>query len=238
MYDIVRAKNRIKELVIKHAMINFRQRLSSFIVKILQRCGPHKVSISGNTYIITRDVFNPRFYGTSEFMAGKMNVKPEDDVLDVGTGSGIQAITAGRIARKVVAVDINPEAVRCAAENVKRHGLSNISVFQGDLFTPFDKHEKFDVILFTPPYFNGKPETALDHSLYDPGKKLAKRFFREARNFLKPGGNVQMVYSSMAEPERVLDIAEESGWQYSIIAERKMSFETFYIYKLTTKQYT
>ena len=56
-------------------------------------------------------------------------------LLDVGTGSGILAIAAARLgAKNVVAVDIDPDAVRVARENVAHNGLSDaIDVRKGDL---------------------------------------------------------------------------------------------------------
>ena len=56
-------------------------------------------------------------------------------LLDVGTGSGILAIAAARLgAQGIVAVDIDPDAVRVAKENVTHNGLdSAIEVRKGDL---------------------------------------------------------------------------------------------------------
>lgn len=56
-------------------------------------------------------------------------------VLDVGTGSGILAIAAARLgAARVLAVDIDPVAVRVARENVKINSLSDrVEVMEGDL---------------------------------------------------------------------------------------------------------
>ena len=204
------------------------------LVKTVQRYGPHTVEVMGGTYVVCEDVFNPKFYITSEFMAQHIRVGPQDAVLDVGTGSGIQAITAGSVARKVVAIDINPEAVRCARENVRRNNVEgSVQVLEGDLFAPLPPDARFDVILFTPPYFEGRLRKPIDHALYDPGKAVARRLLTEARERLNPDGYVQMVYSSAAEPGRVLQIATELGWRYSILAEKKVLFETFTIYKLT-----
>lgn len=65
-------------------------------------------------------------------------------LLDVGTGSGILAIAAARLgAQDIYAVDIDPDAVRVARENVEHNGLEHvIDVQQGDLLQglnrPFD----------------------------------------------------------------------------------------------------
>ncbi len=58
-----------------------------------------------------------------------------EEIIDVGTGSGILAIGAALLgASRVLAVDIDPDAVRVAAENVrKNHVESVVSVQQGDL---------------------------------------------------------------------------------------------------------
>ena len=100
-----------------------RQSISAWVIKKIQKYGPHRVEVLGNIYNISKDVFNPKFYYTSIFMAKNINIRPGDVVLDIGTGSGIQAITAGQTASRVIAVDINPEAVRYASQNVLANGL-------------------------------------------------------------------------------------------------------------------
>ncbi|MBR2215145.1 MAG: 50S ribosomal protein L11 methyltransferase [Selenomonadaceae bacterium] len=61
-------------------------------------------------------------------------VKGGMTVFDLGTGSGVLAITAAKLsAASVVAVDTDPAAIEAAQENVKRNGLGNITVQSGDL---------------------------------------------------------------------------------------------------------
>jgi len=62
-------------------------------------------------------------------------LRPGDRVMDVGTGSGILAIAAARLgAQTVLAVDIDPDAVKVACENVEHNGVSEqVRVVQGDL---------------------------------------------------------------------------------------------------------
>jgi release factor glutamine methyltransferase len=219
-------------------MADSKQTLSTWLIRKVQKYGPHVVEVLGKTYEISEDVFNPKFFATSEFMAEHVSVTPQDEVLDVGTGSGILAITAGQVARRVVAVDINPEAVRYARKNAKLNGLEDtVSVLEGDLFSPLESGCRFDVILFNPPYFEGTPTTPLEHALYDPDKRLARRFLGEAKDYLKPGGYVQFGYSTNAEHDRVEEMMVELGWSYQVIATKELggvwSEETLLIYKLT-----
>ena len=210
----------------------FKQSLAIWLIKKVQKYGPRKVNILGNTYETSEAVLNPKYYYTSEFMAKHIHVTPEDIVLDMGTGSGIQAITAARTASRVIALDINPEAVRYARKNIRANGMENIvSVIAGDLFSPLKGQPAFSVIFFTPPYMEGKPCTDFDHALFDSGKKLAERFFRDAKEHIKPDGYIQMIYSSIAAPELVLRISEQSGWNHSLIAMKKTYTEDFFIYK-------
>jgi len=210
-----------------------RQSLIIWLINKIQKFGPHRVKVLGNTYEISENVFNPKRYYTSKLMAEHINVTSSDKILDMGTGSGVLAITAAKHAREVVAVDINPEAVHYAKKNVRARGLEKkVSVMEGDLFSPLDPEHKFDVILFTPPYFEGTPKTLFEYALIDPDKLLVKKFFGAAKKYLTPRGYVQMMYSSIADNESVLQIIHDLGWDHSLMARRRTLTETFFIYKL------
>jgi release factor glutamine methyltransferase len=51
-------------------------------------------------------------------------VRPEDKVLDMGTGCGVNAILAASVASHVLAVDISPLAVQAAIENANGNGVA------------------------------------------------------------------------------------------------------------------
>ena len=78
-------------------------------------------------------------------------------VLDMGTGSGIQAITAKKnyFDSEVVGADINPMAIDLAEENAKLNKV-DIKFFVSDLFERF-YNQKFDLIIFNAPYLPSKP---------------------------------------------------------------------------------
>ena len=122
------------------------------------------------------------------------------DVLDLGTGSGIIAITlaAERPQTRVVAVDVCPEALAIAQANAERLGANNLRLLQGDWLTPLPPNERYDLIVSNPPYIaENDPHLRRGDLRHEPGLALAsgadgltalRRIIAEARVFLKPGG--------------------------------------------------
>ena len=103
-------------------------------------------------------------------------------VLDMGTGSGIQAVAAALKpdVEYVLAVDINPEAVEAAKERATDAGvISKMRFLVSDLFT--NVKERFDWIIFNPPYLPSEGDVE------DPtwaggenGGETIERFLEEA----------------------------------------------------------
>lgn len=73
-----------------------------------------------------------------------------DRVLDVGCGSGIQALHAGRHAREVVAVDLSERALAFAAFNAALNEVE-LELRHGSLLDPV-QGEQFDLIVSNPPF--------------------------------------------------------------------------------------
>jgi release factor glutamine methyltransferase len=186
----------------------------------------------GCKFTFSKEVFNPKYYLTSQFMAKNLNIQPGQKVLDMGTGSGLLAIIAAQKANQVVGIDINPEALAYAQKNAQINHLNHkIKFLAGDLFLPLKSEDKFDLIIFNPPYLAGQPKNDLEKALFDPDQKIITRFFQQAKTFLKPGGYLQILYSSIAPTQNFLKIAKKYHWQKEIIAQKKFLGEEFTIYK-------
>ncbi|MFL5961608.1 MAG: methyltransferase [Gaiellaceae bacterium] len=71
--------------------------------------------------------------------------------LDIGTGSGAQALLASRHSDHVIATDLNPRAVAFTALNAALNGIDNLEVRLGSLFEPV-AGETFDLITCNAPY--------------------------------------------------------------------------------------
>jgi methylase of polypeptide subunit release factors len=124
--------------------------------------------------------------------------------LDVGTGSGVQALFAARHARRVVATDVNPRALAYTELNAALNGFENIECRRGSFFEPAEG-ESFDLITCNAPYVVS-PEKRLTYR--DAGfeaDRLSERLVEQASNHLTDGGFATLVLSWVADDEDAPD---------------------------------
>jgi release factor glutamine methyltransferase len=155
-------------------------------------------------------------------------------VLDLGTGSGIQAITAaeGKQVREVIAVDINPEAVNQLKNNKEIQVSGKIKVKESNLFSNVKNH--FNLIIFNPPYLP-QDEGIEDPALYGGkfGWEISEKFFSEVTNYLPSDGKILFLFSSFTNKEKIDSIITGNLLQFKLLAEEKMPmFETLYVYEV------
>ena len=120
--------------------------------------------------------------------------RPVETALDLGSGSGVQAILAAKHARSVVAADVNPRALELTEFNALLNGFENVECRLGDLFEPVEG-ERFDLVVCNPPYVVS-PETALvyrDSGL--PGDAFCEQLVRRLPEFLVEGGLAHVLVS-------------------------------------------
>lgn len=90
-------------------------------------------------------------------------------VFDIGTGSGILAITAAKLgAKKVIGVDLDPVAIDSAKENVEFNNLNNIEILHGNLMEVIE----------------GKADVIVANIIADVIVLLSE----DVKKFLQPGG--------------------------------------------------
>lgn len=189
--------------------------------------------VHGAAFVVMPSVFNPKVPRTGEFLAAQLDsrlVGPDAEVLDMGTGSGVCAVIAARHARRVVAVDINPEAVRCAGINaLLNHVEHKIDVRHGDLFAPVD--ERFDVVLFNPPFLLGTPRDDRDRAWRSDD--VAERFAAGLGAHLKPDGFALVLLSTFGDAPVFLEEFRKRGCAVSLLAQRRFVNEALAVFKLT-----
>lgn len=162
--------------------------------------------IDGVPLLSLPDVLNPVVFRSGELLARTVAesplAEPSGRALDMGTGTGVGAVFLARRGWQVVAVDLNPEAVRCARINALLNRLENrIDVRQGDLFGPVEG-ERFDLILFNPPFFRGEPKGLFD--LAWRSIDVLERFAAGLPQALTEDGRALILLSTDGDPDGML----------------------------------
>jgi protein-L-isoaspartate(D-aspartate) O-methyltransferase len=83
------------------------------------------------------------------FMTEKLEPKPADRVLEIGTGSGYQAAVLAEIVAEVRSIEIVPELAARAATDLKRLGYTNIHIRHSDGYQGWPEAAPFDAIIVT-----------------------------------------------------------------------------------------
>jgi release factor glutamine methyltransferase len=210
-------------------------RLSNQLHRIFIRS--KKLTHNNRTIYVFPEVYVP---SEDTYLLAKY-IKPDTDdfILDMGTGSGILAIHASEHAKRVIATDINPNAIRCAFLNIKINGLNEkIEVRQGDLFKSINASESFDLIIFNPPYLpvkeqEGKEWIEKAWSGGVDGRETIDRFLKEAQRFLNKNGKVLMIQSSLSNINETNKKFREQGFFIEFLEKKKLNFETLTVLRAT-----
>lgn len=172
-----------------------------------------------------------------EFVLDQERAKPRADaprtvrLADIGTGSGIIAITLAKFlpksgaAAEAIATDISADAIEAARANAARHGVP-VEFRQGDLLAPlagdFAGENGLDYLLSNPPYIPDDEWDALEPEVKDweptqalrggaDGLDCVRPLLAHGAAHLKGGGwiAIELAAAKAAEAQR---LAEQAGW--------------------------
>jgi len=145
-------------------------------------------------------------------------------ILDIGTGSGIIAIAAARMApeAKITAIDKSETALKQASQNSIDLNIKNVEFVLSDLFSALSGRT-FDYILSNPPYIptseiatlqkevsEHEPSMALDGGA--DGLDFYRAIFRDTGNYLNKNGMIYLEHGD-GQSDEIEAIAELSGFR-------------------------
>jgi release factor glutamine methyltransferase len=120
--------------------------------------------------------------------------------------------------------------VRCARINaLLNHEEEQVEVREGDLFGPV-AGERFDLVLFNPPYFRGAPKDWLDYAWR--GVDVLERFAAGLADALAPEGRALVVLSTDGDAAGLLRALEAHGLRHRAAGRRDLANEVLTIYEV------
>lgn len=146
-------------------------------------------------------------------------------VLEIGVGSGIQLETLRNLGVKnIFGIDIDSEAVNLC----KNKGFE---VKKSNLFSDISKNEKFNLIIFNPPYLPEDSKEDEESKIITTGGKkgseLINKFLNESKNYLIKNGKIFLLISSLTKGIKY------KGYSKKIILRKKIFFEELRVIELS-----
>lgn len=158
----------------------------------------YDTNVAGLPIIVLPGVWSPAYDWSSAFYIENFPDVTGKSFLEIGCGTGVISVFAGRRgASRVVAVDVNPDAVRNADLNFEKFRIPNAEAFLSDGFGNI--RGQFDVITWNAPYHGSRPADLLERGCADEDYRDIRAFFRGVRKFLKPEGTVVFGFSESGD---------------------------------------
>ncbi|MDM5300194.1 class I SAM-dependent methyltransferase [Bacillus subtilis] len=133
----------------------------------------------------------------------------EGGILDVGCGYGpIGLSLAGDFKdRTIHMIDVNERAVELSNENAEQNGITNVKIYQSDLFSNVDSAQTFASILTNPPI--------------RAGKKVVHAIFEKSAEHLKTSGELWIVIQKKQGAPSAIEKLEELFDEVSVVQKKK-----------------
>ncbi|MGH2933136.1 MAG: methyltransferase [Gaiellaceae bacterium] len=132
--------------------------------------------------------------GGTRLLAALTPRRPVESALDLCTGSGALALLAAQHADRVVAVDLNPRALRLAVVNAALNGVRGVDWRRGDLYRPV-RGEIFDLIVANPPFIVSPSNEFLFRDSDREDDSLTRAVVAGAAEHLSEGGYALVIGS-------------------------------------------
>lgn len=149
----------------------------------------------------------------------KRKFGPVDTCLEAFSGPGFIgfALLARGLCEKLILADINPKAIGYCRKTIAENSLSDrVQAYCADLFDSLPPVNA-DLIVGNPPHCWTASEAVYERDIrtFDPHMRIHKKFYADAKKFLKPDGHILLWEDYRAtKPEDFFELMENGGLKY------------------------
>ena len=209
---------------------------NTYLERVRSHTKPYTTEISGKEIIVYPNVMSPKYDWSPRFHVENMPNQKDKEFLEIGCGSGVLSLFAAfQGAERIVAVDINPNAIENTKANFQKYNFKNIETFESDVFEKV--RGKFDTINFAAPYHGNKPKDILEYGVSDPEYRALKIFLKEARYFLKESGQIILGFSNTGDLDLLNTLFIENKLYVKSFKEEENNGWKAYLYVLEPIQF-
>ena len=188
-----------------------------------------KSTFYGRDFYINEHTLIPR--PETELIVSILHNNFFNNALEIGTGSGILAITLSleSIIGEIIATDISSQALEVAKQNIKTFKIENILLHKHNFLTQ-SLQGKFDLIVSNPPYISNEEYNSLPNSIknYEPkialtdktdGLSFYLRFADILNHIINPGGLFICELGTSQSIINIKNLFTDKGYEYQILKD-------------------
>ncbi|MAD81266.1 MAG: class I SAM-dependent methyltransferase [Pirellulaceae bacterium] len=151
-------------------------------------------------------------------------------VMEIGTGSGLVALCCLQAqAKRVVATDVNPNALENARYNAEmlelldRLETRRVPLEDSSAFAVLQLGERFDLIISNPPWEDQHPQSIDEYALYDHGLLLLESLLSQLADRLNPNGRALLAYGNVTAIRKAIELGPKYDLQVQVLDDRDIN---------------
>jgi len=169
--------------------------------------------------------------------------KTYNRAIELGSGNAFLSLAIYNNITEISATDINPIAIDYLLNVKEKYNLEKMKILYSNLFESIDPKDKYDLIVFNPPYVPTE-ELTEDNDLDEingynlavnggeNGRKIIDKFIEQLPKHLNEKGDCFLLVSSLNNPLEVIENLKQKNLNAKIIDSKKLFFEELFVLKI------
>lgn len=177
------------------------------------------IEFNGIKICLNDEVYEPA--EDTELLLSILKIEKGEEVIEVGSGSGILSVISAKMGGRVYSVDINPFAVLATLCSSKLNNV-DINIINCDILTCF-RNKIFDVGIFNPPYLPFEEYNDWIEYSWSGGISGSEVLIRFLNTILAK--RLYILYSSLSDEDKIMEIIDKRKMRINKKIEKTFGFE-------------